>query len=153
MEEVKYIEAGLPAAIYERRVNYYETDQMGIVHHSNYIRWFEEARLYFMEEAGVPYKQMEDDGIMSPVLGVSATYKVPAKYGQKVLIYVWIESFNGIRMRCAYKVVESDTGALCATGTSDHCFVNMEFKPISLKKSYPLYYQLIQSETGERAAN
>lgn len=53
---------------YEHRVQYYETDQMGIVHHSNYIRWFEEARTYVLEEMGFGYKEMEHCGIISPVL-------------------------------------------------------------------------------------
>ena len=53
---------------FERKANYYETDQMGIVHHSNYIRWFEEARLEMLRAMGLPYKKMEDNGILIPVL-------------------------------------------------------------------------------------
>ena len=51
---------------FERKANYYETDQMGIVHHSNYIRWFEEARLEMLRVMGLPYKKMEDNGILIP---------------------------------------------------------------------------------------
>ena len=50
------------------KVQYYETDQMGVVHHSNYIRWFEEARAEWMEAVGLPYAQLEAEGIASPVL-------------------------------------------------------------------------------------
>ena len=56
---------------YLRTVNYYETDKMGVVHHSNYIRYFEEARTYFMEQVGYPYERLEREGIMSPVIGIS----------------------------------------------------------------------------------
>jgi len=152
LKELKYIapEDGLAPVIYERSPNYYETDKMAIIHHSNYIRWFEEARLYFMDVAGVPYKQMEDDGIMIPVLSVSAEYKMSVKYGQPVLIEVWLDSFNGIRMKCKYRVTDKETGTLCATGTSEHCFVDMQFRPVSLKKSYPHYYEVIKAETGAR---
>ena len=153
MEELVYTapEPVLKAVVYERKANYYETDQMSIVHHSNYIRWFEEARLYFMDEADLPYKQMEDDGILIPVLSVSAEYKVSVKYDQKVLIYVWLSKFNGIRMQCGYRVVDKETGTLCATGESQHCFVDRNFKPVSLKKSYPGYYEHIKAVTGERS--
>lgn len=59
---------------YRRKVHYYETDQMGIVHHSNYIRWFEEARIDLMDRMGLGYAQMEAEGILSPVLSVQADY-------------------------------------------------------------------------------
>ena len=60
--------------MYRRKVFYYETDQMGIVHHSNYIRWFEEARIDYMEQLGLGYDKMEEQGIISPVLSVEASY-------------------------------------------------------------------------------
>ncbi|HJB35179.1 MAG TPA: acyl-CoA thioesterase, partial [Candidatus Blautia merdipullorum] len=59
---------------YEHKTQYYETDQMGIIHHSNYIRWFEEARVDFMDRCGFSYAQMEKDGLISPVLSVSCEY-------------------------------------------------------------------------------
>ena len=61
--------------MYTHRVQYYETDQMGIVHHSNYIRWFEEARIDWMRHCGISYREMEKQGIIVPVLGVEATYR------------------------------------------------------------------------------
>lgn len=95
---------------------------MGIVHHSNYIRWFEEARLYYMEAIGIPYELMEEAGIFIPVLGVSCDYKVSVRFSETVCIYVTLESFNGIRMKCSYKVVNKESGELCSTGTSEHWF-------------------------------
>ena len=64
----------------EHLVQYYETDQMGVTHHSNYIRWFEEARTKLFEEIGLGYKGMEEMGIISPVVGLTAKYKTMAKY-------------------------------------------------------------------------
>ena len=60
---------------YELRAQYYETDQMGIIHHSNYIRWFESARIWYMHQVGADYREMEEMGILSPVLEVSCTYR------------------------------------------------------------------------------
>jgi acyl-CoA thioester hydrolase len=60
---------------YERKTNYYETDQMAIIHHSNYVRYLEEAKLYYMEQFGLPYSYVEEQGILIPVLGVSVEYE------------------------------------------------------------------------------
>ena len=73
---------------YERNAKYYETDQMGIIHHSNYIRWFEEARVDAMEQAGIPYDKMEEMGIMSPVLGVECKYIHSVHFNENVKIEV-----------------------------------------------------------------
>ena len=61
---------------YTRPIQYYETDRMGVVHHSNYIRWMEEARVDFMNQCGLPYAKLEQRGIMMPVLSASCQYKV-----------------------------------------------------------------------------
>ena len=72
--------------IYERKINYYETDKMGVVHHSNYIRFFEEARCQFLEVSGLPYDMLEEKGIMSPVLGFSCQYKQHVTFGDIIEI-------------------------------------------------------------------
>ena len=73
-------------SLYEHRVSYYETDQMGIVHHSNYIRWFEDARVDFLEKVGFSYAKMEEIGIMIVVLGASCDYKVSARFGDTITV-------------------------------------------------------------------
>ncbi|MEG1427807.1 MAG: thioesterase family protein, partial [Oscillospiraceae bacterium] len=78
---------------YERKVNYYETDKMAIVHHSNYIRWFEEARIELMEHMGLPYEKMEAAGIQIPVLEVRCNYKSMVRFGDTVKIQVRIENY------------------------------------------------------------
>ena len=60
---------------YEHKAQYYETDRMGIIHHSNYIRWFEEARVDFLEQIGMPFETVEARGLSSPVLSVSVSTK------------------------------------------------------------------------------
>lgn len=74
-------------SLYVRRANYYETDKMGIIHHSNYIRWFEEARLRYMEEMGWPFTKVEAMGIVIPVLSVDCQYKSMVRYDDIVDIY------------------------------------------------------------------
>lgn len=138
MDEIKY-------QGYEHRVQYYETDQMGCVHHSNYIRWFEEIRSDYMAFLGMGYDQMEKEGILSPVLTMEAEYKTMTRYGETVEIEIGIKEYNGIRIRLVYEVKDKATGTLRCTGESKHCFLTREGKPVSLKKSCPQWHQSLQS--------
>lgn len=122
---------------YERAVFYYETDRMGIVHHSNYIRWFEEARLDWMEQIGWPYKSLEDEKVIIPVLSVTADYKTMCKYGDTFIIYVKFEEYTGIRVGFSYEVRDKETGELKCTGKSRHCFLDENNKPLFVRKRYP----------------
>ena len=125
------------------RVAYYETDQMGIVHHSNYIRWFEEARDEVVREYGIDYRQIEAQGILMPVVNVACDYKSAAKYGDKVSIYALPRYFNGIRLRYEYEV-RGENGSLIVTGRSEHCFIDAQSrKPLNLKKRMPQYCEIL----------
>lgn len=134
---------------YIRKVQYYETDAMGVVHHSNYIRWFEECRTDFMERAGFAYAEMEAAGVISPVLSAGAEYKRSVRYGETVSITATIESLTGARMAVVYEVVEATTGELRATGRTTHCFLNAEGRPVSLKKAQPEAYELYSGLVGK----
>lgn len=127
---------------YKHLVQYYETDQMKIVHHSNYIRWFEEARSWYLEQAGFGYDKMEETGVISPVLEVQCRYKSMVRYGEEVYIIPHLVKFNGIKMVVEYEIKDVKTGELRATGQSSHGFLNREYKPISLKKENPEIYQV-----------
>ena len=89
---------------YDRSVYYYETDRMQIVHHSNYIRWIEEARLDWMTQIGWDYKSVEDDGYIIPVLGVTAEYKSMCHFGDDVLIHVSLSEYTGVRVGFSYEI-------------------------------------------------
>ena len=83
---------------YERKINYYETDKMGVVHHSNYIRFLEEARCYYLESENMPFVSFEERGITIPVLGVNCQYKHHVTFGDTLLISVFVKSYNGVRL-------------------------------------------------------
>lgn len=129
---------------YEHKAQYYETDQMGIVHHSNYIRWFEEARVDLMDQAGLGYKKMEEAGIISPVLSVEAEYKSMVHFEDVVIIEAVLEEYNGIRMTVSYQVKDKETGELRCVGKSRHCFLDSSEKPVYLKKSNPVFHALFE---------
>lgn len=123
---------------YHKKVKYYETDMMGVVHHSNYIRWFEEARVEFMREADLSYKRMEDERIQIPVVTVSCKYKIPATFDDDITVRTSLKKYNGIVIELAYEVYRDSDGVLLVTGESSHCFVDKDsFKPMSIKNSRP----------------
>ena len=133
---------------YRHKVHYYETDKMGFVHHSNYIRWFEEARTDFFDKVGAPYTLTESLGLISPVLTVQCEYKKSCYFGETVLIYVTLEKVENVRFYVSYRVT-SVNGELRATGTSSHCFLNEEGKVTSLKKVQPELYKKLEDALGK----
>lgn len=128
--------------IYERKPFYYETDRMDVVHHSNYIRWFEEARIHFMEEAGYSYARIEAEGIMLPVLSAECQYRSSVRFGDTILIEASICEFNGFKMVIEYIVTDKESGELRAKGKTTHCFTDSEMKPLRINKSFPELYEL-----------
>ena len=123
---------------YEHIVQYYETDQMKVAHHSNYIRWFEEARVDAFEKIGLGYKECEANGIMSPVTSVTAKFKTSAEFYDTVVISLKFVKYTGVRLYIEYEVKDKATGAVRCTGQSEHCFISSsEGKIVSIAKSYP----------------
>ncbi len=135
-------------SLYVRQAHYYETDKMGIIHHSNYIRWFEEARLHYMRELGYPLTKVEAMGIVIPVLSVNCQYKSMVHYDDIVDIYTKITKFSGVKMTIAYRVLDSETGELRCTGESTHCFLDKAYKPVRMKREYPELYELFMSHVA-----
>lgn len=131
--------------LYEHRVQYYETDQMAIVHHSNYIRWFEEARNYVLEDAGFGYEKMEECGIIIPVIGVSAEYKTMSHFGEVVIIETTIKKYTGTRLILSYTIYDKKTNEVRCIGESSHCFLNEQGRPVSLKRSFPEIHKVFEA--------
>jgi len=127
---------------YIHNVQYYETDKMSITHHSNYIRWMEEARLDFLKRSGWDYAKLEDEGIISPVLSVSCDYKKTTTYPDTISIDVAVKEFKGVKLFLSY-VMKNEEGTVVCTGTSSHCFLNAEGRPISMKKDYPEFFETL----------
>ena len=137
---------------YLRKVNFYETDQMGVVHHANYIRWFEEARAELLSRTGLKDDVLWDMGIRVPVLSCSCTYKKPTRYAGVVAIDTTLQSYNGARFSFRYEVRHSDTGKLAARGETSHCFVDEHLKPMNIRRRYPELHEeilaLLRGDSG-----
>lgn len=122
---------------YTHKAQFYETDSMRIVHHSNYVRWFEEARVDFLEQIGHKYQSIEAAGFESPVLSVHCEYKSMVHFADTVAIHVGMKAYSGVKMTICYTIVDSSTGAVRCTGETSHCFLDKSGKPVHLKRAYP----------------
>lgn len=134
--------------VFKREINYYETDKMQVVHHSNYIRYLEECRMDFMRQIGFDYAKMEQSGIMVPVLSVSCNYKDPARFGETICIVPKVERMHGVKYEMSYRIYSEDFSVLHNEAASSHCFVDLDFKPIRLKKEYPELYNRMTELVG-----
>lgn len=134
--------------VFKREINYYETDKMQVVHHSNYIRYLEECRMDFMRQIGFDYAKMEQSGIMVPVLSVNCNYKNPARFGETICIVPKVERMHGVKYEMSYRIYSEDFSVLHNEAASSHCFVDLDFKPIRLKKEYPELYNRMTELVG-----
>lgn len=138
---------------YCHRVQYYETDMMGITHHANYIRWMEEARIDFMDQMGFPYAAMEAQGVVSPVKSLSCQYARPCTFGDEIEILVSVEAFNGVVLSLRYEMKNRRTGEIVCMAASDHVFLDREGRFIRMKRVMPAFCealgQLIGPKDGE----
>ncbi|MEA4828052.1 acyl-CoA thioesterase [Clostridium sp. JNZ J1-5] len=116
------------------KVRYVETDQMGIVHHSNYYAWFEVGRTEFITESGMSYSEMESEKLLLPVVESGCRYIEGAKYEDELIIETFIEKLSGAKVIFNYNVIREKDNKLLAKGTTTHAFVNDSFKVINLKK-------------------
>lgn len=128
----------------EHRVGYAETDAMAIVHHSNYIRWFEMGRNNLLRTIGYPYSEMEKMGLWMPVTGVSCEYKSPSVFDEEVIISCWVEKLKGASVYLAYEIRGKEKGEIKVTGKSGHGFTDPDLVPLRLKKTFPDVYAKLE---------
>ncbi len=129
---------------YVRVVNYYETDQMQVVHHSNYARYLEEARLHLMDQVGLSYDKLEEMGIIIPVLELHDYYTKSITYGDVIEIKPTIIKLSPVRFTLKYVIFRSGTDEVLHTAQTSHAFVDKEFKPMNLKKAFPEVYGIFE---------
>lgn len=105
------------------RVEYHHTDQMGIVHHSNYIKFFEAARTEWLRAAGMTYAEMERRGVMMPIVDVHVKYRQPAYYDEVLSVSVFVDELPMARMIFRYEIRGED-GRDVASGTTTLGFID-----------------------------
>ena len=109
--------------VYKHIVQYYETDMMGFVHHSNYIRWMEESRVDFLRQLKIDYTSLEKDGIVSPTVEVNCRYRKSTTFEDVVFVTVTMTEFKGVKLKFAY-IMKNAEGEVVAEASSVHCFID-----------------------------
>lgn len=129
---------------YSRDVFYYETDQMGVVHHSNFIRWLEEARTAYYDSIGISYAGMEKRGVLSPIVSVDMRFRHFARYGDRFTVRLSIEKYTGARFIVSYTAANQKGDTLFAA-ESTHAFIGRDYRPVSLVKALPDIHEKIKA--------
>ena len=123
--------------VYQHKVHYYETDRMGVTHHSNYIRFMEEARVAYLDAIGASYARMEADGVISPVIEVSGRYWHTTTFDDPLEIEVYIKSITTFKLKIGYTI--HCRGEVVFEGWSLHCFLDKAGRPLSIDEHYPQF--------------
>ena len=126
--------------VYRHEVKYYECDRMGVTHHSNYIRFMEEARIDWMDRLGYGFERMEAEGIVSPVVSLSCNYKRPTTFKDVIEIEVLVDEMSELKISFGYNMRVA--GKLVCTATSTHCFLEAGH-PVVLADRFPQLYKAI----------
>ena len=113
---------GRPAISHTFRVRYAETDAMGIVHHSSYVVWMEMGRTEFMRAFGFTYRQLEEMGVLLPVLEINVRYRQTAYYDDELRITTWAEELTRTRVKLGYKIERVADDVLLTEAYSLHTF-------------------------------
>jgi acyl-CoA thioester hydrolase len=117
-------------------VRYGETDQMGVVHHSNYLRYFEVARVEWLSALGVSYASMEKEGLIMPVIDIKATYKTPALFDDSLTIYVFLSELPRVKIIFSYEIKNQKDEIVC-TGETTLAFLNAKTrKPVRCPEEF-----------------
>ena len=125
-------------------VRYAETDQMSIVHHSNYAVWFEAGRTDFIKKMGLPYSKIEESGAMLPLLELKCNFKGFARYEDEIVVKTYIKEHTGIRLLFHYEVNKVGNSKILTEGETLHVWTNNSLKPGNIKKYRPEINELIE---------
>lgn len=109
------------------KVRYAETDQMGVVHHSNYLKYFELSRINWLNNLGISYKWMEENGVMLPVHKVALDYKKPASFDDLLKVEVTMRKIPTVRIIFDY-TIHNENQELITTGMTELIFVDVKTK-------------------------
>lgn len=127
---------------YCHEVKYYECDRMGITHHSNYIRFMEEARVDWMDQLGYGFDRMEAEGVVSPVVAVDCRYRHSTTFKDTIEVAVAVASVTPLKIIFSYTM--TCRGAVVCTATSTHCFLE-QGRPVSLEQRFPELYAKVMA--------
>ena len=127
---------------YKHEVKYYECDRMGITHHSNYVRFMEEARVDYLDQLGYGFDRIEAEGVVSPVISISCNYKHSTTFKDIIEVEVAITDIQDLRFEFTYTMRVGEK--IVCIGKSTHCFME-NGRPVIIAKRLPELFEKIQN--------
>jgi acyl-CoA thioester hydrolase len=119
------------------RVRYVETDQMGVVYHTNFLIWFEVGRVELLRQLGFTYRDMErEDGCYIAVVDLRCRYKAPARYDDLIVVRTWLRNARSSLIHFGYEVLRDGTGELLAEGETTHIVTDAALQRRELPPKY-----------------
>lgn len=125
---------------YQHEVKYYECDRMGITHHSNYVRFMEEARVDYLDQLGYGFDRIEAEGVVSPVVAIQCNYKHPTTFKDVIDIEVVISKISELKFEFTYTMRVGEK--VVCIGQSTHCFTE-NGRPVAISKRLPGLFEAI----------
>jgi len=134
--------------IHHLKARYAETDQMGVVYHANYLTWFEIGRTEMIRQIGYPYRQIEEQGLLLPVVDLDMKFLKPAYYDDLIRVSTRITDYSNIRLTFEVKIEriereDQPEGELLVTGHTKHVWLNRSWKPTRIDRVAPDLHDLI----------
>jgi acyl-CoA thioester hydrolase len=127
------------------RVRYQETDQMGVVHHSQYAVWFEVGRTGLIRRFGLSYGELEGMGILLPVVDLRCRYVAPARFDDRIAVRTQVREIWGPKITFAYEVLRQNDGERLARGQTIHLWVDSDMKPFNFERSHPEWCEKLRA--------
>ena len=131
------------AVVVEYHVNFYDTDAMGVVHHSNYIRWFEIGRVEYLRSLGITLDDLMGDGFLFPITEVAAKYVSPGYFDDLLCIEVTATELTKVKMAFDYRIFRKSDGKTLVEGHTQNVFTNRETGQITRLPAK--YYERLQA--------
>ena len=135
--------------ITEHKVNFYDTDAMAVVHHANYIRWFETGRVEYLRKYGITLGDMMEDGYVFPITEVRAKYVSPGRFDDVICIETRPRALTKAKMAYTYRVCNKKTGELMVKGFTQNVFTHKESGKIT--RLPEKYYTKLQQAMADEA--
>lgn len=126
-------------------VRYAETDQMGIAHHSNYPIWYEVARTDLMKEMGMTYAELEQQGLIMPLVELHSKYISAAYYEDRLIVQAELKKVTGMKLEIEYVIYREADETPINVGKTLHALVGRDLKPVNVRKEFPDLYQKLLS--------
>ena len=131
----RYVRDQTTGLVWHRCLNrtlYADTDRSSVVYHSNYLRYFEFGRASLMRDAAYPYREVEEDGFVYPIIETAIQFYLPLHYDDPMWIHTRPAELERVRLRFDYVITHADTGHLVCKGFTRHCALNAAGRPVSV---------------------